>query len=400
MRLSVRHPQAYIISAIVAASVAVSILELPGALSLSPEILRVPRLVIYSQYLIAAASGLLALLLVWTSLHLSGVAVLTVHLATLSLNHALMIDASGAPGLVHRGVFALTAGLAVAAFVRFTCAFPRPLTAAEMERAKEELPFSAVRWSRRAPASGRPAAPTRAWRTLQGRVAAAPRAVWLAGVAYGAFIYWLHASFGSRHSLMMFHLAEWPARAAWALHILIYMTAILIGLSNLRVNYACSEPVERRRILWLVQGYLSALFIFILISATGLVAVVISSPAVWRIANGTAFVGWPLAVLTVLGCFFLSVFFAGVFDPALVIRGTTLYAVLVVILTFMFAGIESLAESQLTERFGLPESFGTWFGGGAVALAVGPIHAWVKHTIGRLAGLEERAGRGIEPVER
>ncbi len=384
------------ITAIVVASVVVSILELRGALALSPEVLRVPRAVIYAQYLIAASSGLLAILLVWTSLHLSGVAALTVHLAALSLNHALMIDASGSPGLLHRGVFALTAGLAVAAFVRFTSAFPRALMPAELDRAKGELPFAALRWSLPAAGPGRPAVPTRAWRAMQTQVVRAPRAVWLAGIAYGVFIYWMHSSFGSRYSLLMFRLGEWPARTAWALHVLIYMTAIFIGLSNLRVNYAYSAREQQRRILWLTQGYISAVFVFVLVSATSLVAVVVGSPAVWRIANGAAFIGWPLAVLTVLGCFFISVFCSGVFDPALALRRTSLYAILAVMLTFAFAGIESLVESQLAARFGLPESLGTWVGGGAVALAVGPIHAWLKRLIWRLAGVQGGVSGGAQ----
>lgn len=374
---------------IVVSSIAASFFELRGALALVPEFLRVPPAVIYAQYLIAAASGLLALLLVWTSLDLSGVAALTVHLATLSLNHALMIDASGSPGPLHRGVFALTAGLAVAAFVRFTSSFPRELTSTDLKRAKDELPFAAVRWSLQAAASRRPSAIARVWRALQARVISAPRAVWLAGLAYGIFIYWMHARFGSRYSLVMFRLGEWPARMAWALHILVYMTAIFIGLSNLRVNYAYSAREEQRRILWLTQGYISALFIFIIVATSSLVAVAVGSPAVWRIANWTAFVGWPVAVLTVLGCFFISVFFSGLFDPALVLRRTSLYALLVVLLTFLFTGIESLAESQLTDRFGLPEGFGTWIGGGAVALALGPIHEWLKGLISRAAGVDD-----------
>lgn len=382
-----------VITAMAVASVTVSVLELPGALALSPEVLRVPRPVIYSQYLIALTSGILALLLVWKSLQLSGVLALTIHLANLSLNHALMIDASGSPGLLHRGVFALTAGVAVAAFVRFTSMFPRQPTMSEMERAKAELPFSAVRWSLRAAGSRQPAALTRWWRRLQARVVGAPRGVWLAGVAYGAFIYWMHATFGSRHSLVMFRLDEWLARAAWGLHVLIYMTAILIGLSNLRVNYAYSSREQQRRILWLTQGYVSAVFVLILVSAAILSAVVVGSGPVWRIANWTGFIGWPLAVLTVLGCLLISVFFSGAFDPALVLRRTSLYGIMVVMLAFIFAGIESLVESRLTARFELPEGVGTWVGGGVVALAVGPIHAWLRRAIGRVAGVDESVDR-------
>lgn len=388
------------VTATVVASIVASISELRDALALVPEFLRVPTPVIYAQYLIAAASGLLALLLVWTSLYMSGVGVLTVHLATLSLSHALMIDASGSPGLVHRGVFALGSGLAVAAFVRFTSSFPRQLAAADLARARTELPLAAVRWSLTTVGSRRPSAMARNWRALQARVIGAPRAVWLAGIAYGLYIYWMHVSFGSAYSLVMFRFGAWPARAAWALHILIYMTAIFIGLSNLRVNYAYSAQEERRRILWITQGYISALFIFVVVSATGLVAAAVGDPTLWRIANGSAFVGWPVAVLTVLGCFFVSVFFSGVFDPVLVLRRTALYAGLIFTLTFIFAGIESLVESQLTDRFGLPEGFGTWVGGGVVALVFAPIHGWLKQLIVRVAGTETAGERRTEPADR
>lgn len=378
-----------VITLMVVASIIISILELHGALRLSSETFRVPPAVIYSQYLIAVASGLLAVLLAWTSLQLSGVTFLVIHLVSLSLGHALMIDSSGSPGFLHRGSFTLFGALAVVAFVRYTSEFPRELKPAELVRAKAELPLVLIRWLRRADESSQPWFFARVWRGLQSHVVSTPRTVWLAGIAYAILIYWMHANYGSPYSMVMFHLSDGTARACWALFVIVFMFAIFIGLSNLRVNYAYSAPEQQRRILWLTQGYVSALFVLTFAIAMGLVAVVAGNPVVWRIATDVAFVAWPLAVLTVLACFFTSIFFSGVFDPALVLRKTSLYATMVIVMVFLFAGVESLLQSRLTAWLGLPENVSVWIGGGVIALLVGPLHSWLKIHVARLAGVED-----------
>ena len=55
-------------------------------------------------------------------------------------------------------------------------------------------------------------------------------------------------------------------------------------------------------------------------------------------------------------------------------------------LTFVFAGIEEVAQSVLVSRMGVPDAVSTWIGAGAVALLVGPLRDRFQKWVARLAG--------------
>lgn len=377
-----------VVLVVVLLSVAFVVVELGGYLDLPAAALAAPPPTVYAQYAIALLAGTVAVVLAWTSRRIPGVPVMAFHLATLSLSHATMVDASGGTGPFHRGAQALASGLAVAAFVRFTALFPRELGPDGFRRARDELAGMLF------PGAGEPSRVTRSFRSLQLVLVRRPWIVWAGGVTYGVFLYWMQARFASEHSLVMFDLSSGLARGAWAAHVVVFTTAILLGLSNLGVGHAYSGGEQRRRILWLVAGYTVAVFLFVAMAGLMLAATAAASPALWSLTNGMAFVVWPLTILVVMVCYLVSIFFRGAFDPSLVLRGTTIYGGLVVGLTFLFAGVESVVESQLTERFGLPEGVGTWVGAGAVALALEPLRRWLDGTVRRLApvGVAEEGG--------
>ena len=396
MRLTDKTCQVLITAAVVL-SIAWGVNELIVYLSLPVSALSAPRGAVYAQYLIAAVAGVLAVVLIWSSITQSGVQLLSLHLAALSLGHSTMIDASGPGNILHRIVYVIAGSTAVVAFVRFTCHFPRTLTGGEVTRAREELPLSPIAWSKcRAPDDAAAGWIAKAWRKLQASTVTRPGLVWVSGIFFAGLQYTMIAEFGTKYSLVAFNLSSPAARGIWIILILYFMTAILLGVSNLRVNYFYAESQERRKLLWLAQGYIFTIFLFSFLSVLLVLATVAGSPVLYVVARSVAFITYPLVFLSVLLCYVIAVFATGAFNPSLVVRKTTVYGTMLVVMTCIFTGIESIVTNHLTTRFGLPESIGTWLGGGTVALAFGPVRTWFERVSLRIFAAGDQGEKGPE----
>ena len=96
--------------------------------------------------------------------------------------------------------------------------------------------------------------------------------------------------------------------------------------------------------------------------------------------------GFILAPLIIVISVAIAVFYDGAIDPELVIKKTAVYGALGALLAFLFAGIEGVASSAVTERLGLPASTGAWLASGTVALAFGPLRTRVTKLAERMLG--------------
>jgi hypothetical protein len=258
---------------------------------------------------------------------------------------------------------AATWWLALAAFLRFSAVFPRPLTPAHLH------------------AAGLPR-----WRS---RLLDA-KAVWVSALLLGL----LSGSLG----VLMETGAGVPLPLTAILFALLlalivgFLWTIVQGVRHLRIRYRTSGPADRRRILWVVQGFFLAMWA-IFIGIAGLLpaalAAAAEAPWIWPTLPVLAIAAAPLVITVFLA---IAIFYDGAIDPALVIRRTALYGAFGVVLTFLFAGVENLASSAIGARLGVPEGWAGWIGAGTVALVFGFARDGLSRLLGRIVGPVTRSG--------
>ena len=314
----------------------------------------IPSWVVASQYSIAAMAAALAMVLAWRLPTQIDAKALSLHLALLAVAHALLIDGAGSPSRLHRLTFSVTGSGAIAAFVAFTRVFPQPIERFSVPQAQLAVVLDR----------------TTVWTALL-------------AIPYAGLLYFTYASYGDEYGMMLVERYVPGARVAVGLIAVGFVAAISVGVRGLWQSYAGAGDSGRRRILIVVAGYIFSFFALLaMASLVGLALLTGSRPLV-AFSTWASYVLWPIAVLPALAALFAAVFFTRAFDPTLAIRRTAVYGTLFVAMTFVFAGLEELITSQITQRFGLPDLAGTWIAGGAVALVVGPVRDMLDRAVRR-----------------
>lgn len=314
-------------------------------ITVGSEAAPIPAWAIISQLILAATSGTLALVLVRRAFQRAQTRVLAGHFAFLSLGWATIVQAGFSHVLLYDTVFAFAGAFALSAFVHFTLLFPSRLASSDLAPGKKRE-FG---------------------RSLQAKVIRRPALLWWGGGVFG--LLWLGYGVAEAHTM----LPPPAGRAALLFLLLLFVAGAALGLSFLRVGYRKADPEDRRKILWIVEGYVLAFLVIVaFVIALGL-AFATGSGALATLALYLWFGGYSAAALALLLCFMIAIFYSGAFDPALTLRRTAVYGVLAIALTFLFAGLESALSATMVERLGLPEAADTWIGGGLAALLFGPV---------------------------
>jgi hypothetical protein len=256
--------------------------------------------------------------------------------------------------------------LSIAAFLRFSALFPRPLGPADL------------------PAGG------------GGRLAAVLRRVHAASLGPGSV--WRGAA------LLVALVLAAQAAGAWgdatgrdlsAVRLLkpVVVTALVgwmvLGVANLRAGYGRADEVGRRQIFWVLEGFLAGTAILLVTSALKLV----------QMASGysLAVAGWfdlsvYAAFLVVLACLAVAMFRAGALDPSLAIRRTAVFGLVGATMIFVFAGVEQSVQELLGAWLGLGDRSGGMLTGGIVALTFEPVKARATALVERMLGRAEASG--------
>jgi len=244
--------------------------------------------------------------------------------------------------------------LALAAFLRFSALFPRPLT---LDRLR---PSSGPRLLRAARLA-----------TLR------PGAAWGGAAALLLVLNFLP------------DLVAWatgsPASAAAAfLAIMLLLTgfagiAMVLGARNLLDSYRSATPGERKRILWLVSGFSAAAWM--LIGAAALMAVAVTLDVAGTAAVVVVALALVLAPLVVVFSAATGILYSGALEPGLALRRSTLYGLLGVIGLVAYTAMET-ALSELVERWvPLPGFVGPVVAGVLVALVLIPLRKVVARRL-------------------
>jgi hypothetical protein len=162
--------------------------------------------------------------------------------------------------------------------------------------------------------------------------------------------------------------------------IALMLATLAVAVANLRLGYALADAEGRRRIFWIVEGFLAG---------TGIVVVASAVKLATMVGGSGAGAGWyPLAgfaaLFVMVVCLGIAMFGAGAIDPALVVRRTALVGAVGVAMIFLFAGVEQAVQQYVGEWLGWSDRLGGIVTGGIVALSVDPVKRQVEALAARI----------------
>ena len=156
-----------------------------------------------------------------------------------------------------------------------------------------------------------------------------------------------------------------------ATHLLLPIAATVFGVFLLVWNYRKAQKAERRSGAVVVAGFVGALGILLI---AALLAIFELGPEDDPAGFTFILVVLPsIAPLVIVLALAVAVFYTGTFEPSLVIRKTTVYALVGVVATGVFALVENLISGTLARWLHLPNSVSTIAASIAVALVVVPL---------------------------
>jgi hypothetical protein len=263
--------------------------------------------------------------------------------------------------------------LAVAAFVRFSAIFPRPLT-------PDRLP---------------PPGRLRSLRRL--RIALlGPYTIWivasvtilLASFTPSAVARYLDVDSIERAVQVQSVLLAVNLGTVLVAYILIPAIAIVLGVRNLRASYRMSSGDEKRRMLWVVMGFTTAGWLILLALAGVILIGALDMPERLAVIVPVLVVLGPLVI--VLGCA-LGVLYHGAIDPRLALRRSTIYGILGALGIVVFAGVENLLSALVERGLALPGFLGPLVAGGIAAAVLIPVQKKMKAAFARRTSDHENA---------
>jgi len=250
--------------------------------------------------------------------------------------------------------------LAVAAFLRFSALFPRRLTEDDIIVSRLARPLGTVR-----------------------RYLLRPGIVW--GVAVGLTILVMQRGSGQsqdRAALAMSDIGP-SIFIVIAMIVLLSFGLPLLGMAagamNLRTSYLSSDEAERKKILWVLVGCVGGT-IMVLAAVGGFFLA--QMPAFGF--TGFLSFGLPLSPLVLVLSLAFAMFYTGSVHPALVIRRSTVYGVLGVLLIAALSAAESLLSEILEDALGFSSLVSTACLGGVIAVILVPLRAPLARWLGPL----------------
>lgn len=168
--------------------------------------------------------------------------------------------------------------------------------------------------------------------------------------------------------------------------------AIFVGFAFTWTSFRLADAQQMRRLLWVALAVvITALWVSLAVTL-GAVAGFSDLEAIDATARFVAATYAPLTSGINLTGVALAIFYSGALDLRPIINKTTIYTLMFIMITILFAGVEEIVESQIEERLGLADGIGTWIGAGIVAMTVGPIQTKLNAALKRVGHAIEHAG--------
>lgn len=168
----------------------------------------------------------------------------------------------------------------------------------------------------------------------------------------------------------------------------VVMAMSLNVMFKIKAQYHLGSDQSRRRIEWIYLFLFTMVPIMLLTMFIGSLTDIIyvfgwvEKAQIWdlQVINGMiafGIISWliPIGFLVCLG---LSIFYRGAIDPNLLIRKSTLYTIIALVMTVVFIAVEGAVSSQAVVHLGLPSQSGAVLAGTITALVFGPVRNRVE----------------------
>jgi hypothetical protein len=361
--------------------------------------------------LAASVAALLSILLVWRGTGSEAARVLSVSFAALALWYALSfvllpfgLPVAGLPAQGNSAAAVPLAALACTAFgigsiglLRFAAVFPRPLTATDLESYTQhtnrqsasayqvlKLRFVNAYGVVTLPLRRRVPVLQRGFLRMQRGYAPEDlpqlsrllsflqsNGAWLALVAPALLLLTWHVARG------------WPAFNQFSMlqYSFYSITIIMIPLVAyvlLKVGHHVGDAAQQRSTQWISGAFWMAMLLLAVIGMAPFLAAPVLGQAGFGLYVYALALLPPLTALVITGGIATAVLYHGAVEPQLIVRRSTVYALLGVLLTGAFVALEGAISSQVVVRFGLPSQSGAVAAGSVVAVLLGPVRRRVE----------------------
>ncbi|MFC1574724.1 adenylate/guanylate cyclase domain-containing protein [Gemmatimonadota bacterium] len=331
-----------------------------------------PASMAYSPLVFGAYGGALGLLFTWKVPHLREGRVAATLLGVFSLSLALEIVPSLSPSLLHEVAFSLSSvGLVVG--LRFVMLFPRTLTPEDLGGSRSEEAHG------KSPSRGR-----RILHRVQRSLISQPSILWVLALLV-ASLFFLRTHFIAAPYHLLFTTTASPFDWVGAFFILPILSVLTgLGFSFLQAGYRISTSEERRRVLWLLLGFLISSFFLILLALSFYLVLLTGLDAfhVLLIALSRSFV--VLVSFPLFTGFSLAILYSGAFDVRPILTRTSVYGSLAVLFLFLLGGFGNLAEGWVEGGLGFPAGVGTVVTGGTLAVVLIPLKRRMDRFMNRI----------------
>lgn len=263
-----------------------------------------------------------------------------------------LMSMAGAPEWVRSGVdlsIPVCALAGMAAMLRFSCSFPRPLVPGEVTGGPSRpgrMAAAAQRWSTDATGVGRVALGS-----ILGLILV-PESIRIAAAEAG-------------HPLPNFFVLKYIVFG-------MLLSSMAVSALNLRAGYRVADAEGRRRIFWVLEGFLLATGIAVLASMLKVLQDATGYVPPLRFWYGLSMM---LAFAALLACVAIAMFHAGALDPALAIRRTAVAGVVGVSMVVTFAALEQVLQGYVGQWLGLSDRVGGILTGVGVGMTFEPLRA-------------------------
>jgi len=157
------------------------------------------------------------------------------------------------------------------------------------------------------------------------------------------------------------------------------LTGALGGWANLMpARFALSDESERRKLVWVTVGLQAGMMTMLTLVVVGGVLHLTPLRSVGAIIVGLA---QPACFILIMVGISIGAFWEGALDPRLAISRAKVLSLLALATTVLFAAIETVLSTWITAAIGLPDFWASALAGAGLALAVGPMHGWIKERV-------------------
>lgn len=164
--------------------------------------------------------------------------------------------------------------------------------------------------------------------------------------------------------------------------ILVITLLVVMGLEKIKVVYFMLDDQARKKVSWIYLGLLYTTLILATSFISGLLFILFGIYETGGFFLQLVFaLAAPLFWLVIIIALFFSIFYHGSIDPRMVIKKSSVFGFIGLVLTTLFVALEGTLQSHAILQFGLHDQTGAIITGTMAAVLFGPVRNKVEDKV-------------------